>query len=173
VHDDGRLAVLTSGARPVNPSEALASMAMKHLLRQLADEYDYVFLDTPPVLPVSDPLVLAPLVDGVILVVQLGRTTRDRVERATKALNRVNATILGAVPNKSREGRDRDYRYPYYYADTRNRYKRGRRTDADVLVPVNNGHWGEADPEDPATRRPAGWPTAWRPDGGKPSRPES
>jgi capsular exopolysaccharide synthesis family protein len=139
VRDGGRLAVLTAGARPVNPSEALASMAMKHVLRHLADEYDYVFLDTPPVLPVSDPLVLAPLVDGVILVVQLGRTTRDRVERAVKALGRVNATILGAVPNKSGGGRDRDYHYPYYYAGTRNRYLRGRRTEAGVLVPVSNG----------------------------------
>jgi polysaccharide biosynthesis transport protein len=147
VREDGRLAVLTSGARPANPSEALASMAMKHVLRQLADEYDYVFIDTPPVLPVSDPLVLAPLVDGVILVIQLGRTTRDRVERATKAIGRVNATILGAVPNKSGRGREGDYRYPYY-AYARNRYMRGRRIDAGVLVPVNNGHSREADGAD-------------------------
>jgi capsular exopolysaccharide synthesis family protein len=140
LRDDGRLAVLTSGARPTNPSEALAGTAMKHVLRQLADEYDYILLDTPPVLPVSDPLVLAPLVDGVILVIQLGRTTRDRVKRATKALDRVNATILGVVPNRSGKGRDRDYRYPYYYAHARNRYMRGRRIDASVPVPVNNGH---------------------------------
>jgi polysaccharide biosynthesis transport protein len=139
LRDDGRLAILTSGARPANPSEALAGAAMKHVLRQLADEYDYILLDTPPVLPVSDPLVLAPLVDGVILVIQIGRTTRDRVKRATKALDRVNATILGVVPNKSGKGRDRDYRYPYYYAHTRNRYMRGRRIDASVPIPVNNG----------------------------------
>jgi capsular exopolysaccharide synthesis family protein len=138
VLDDGRLAVLTSGARPDNPSEALASPGMKQVLLQLADEYDYVFVDTPPVLPVSDPLVIAPLVDGVIVVVQLGRTTRDRMQRASKALDRVNATILGVVPNMSGKGRDRDYRYPYRYT-----YLRGRR-EGSVSLPilVTNGQPG-------------------------------
>jgi polysaccharide biosynthesis transport protein len=132
---DGRLVVLTSGARPANPSEALAGTTMKHVLQQLAGEYDYVFVDTPPVLPVSDPLVLAPLVDGVIFVIRLGRTTRDRIQRASKALDRVNATILGIVPNMSGRGRDRDYRYPYRYAYL------GRRKDgtASLPVPVGNG----------------------------------
>ncbi|MBO0837111.1 MAG: polysaccharide biosynthesis tyrosine autokinase, partial [Actinobacteria bacterium] len=138
--DDDRLAVLTSGARPANPSEALSGAAMKQVLRELTDEYDYVIIDTPPVLPVSDPLVLAPLVDGVILVVQLGRTTSDRIKRATKALDRVGATILGVIPNKSGKGRDRDYRYPYRYTFTRNRYMRTRKIDASVPVPVGNGH---------------------------------
>ena len=133
--NEGRLAVLTSGDLPANPSEALGGAAMKQVLRQLADEYDYIFIDTPPVLPVSDPLVLAPLVDGVILVIELGRTTRDRVKRATKALDRVNATILGLVPNKSGKGRDRDYRYPYRYA-----YLPGRKNGARLQVPVENGH---------------------------------
>jgi capsular exopolysaccharide synthesis family protein len=136
--DNGRLAVLTSGAPPANPSEALAGAAMKDVLRQLADEYDYVLIDTPPVLPVSDPLVLAPLVDGVIFVIQLGRTTRDRFARATKALQ-VSATIVGVVLNKSGSGRDRDYRYPYY-APARNRHMRGRRIDPSVPVPVNGSH---------------------------------
>jgi capsular exopolysaccharide synthesis family protein len=138
VLEDGRLAVLTSGGRPANPSEALASATMKHVLRQLADEYDYVFVDTPPVLPVSDPLVVAPLVDGVIVVIQLGRTTRDRMQRASKALDRVNATILGVVPNMSGKGRDRDYRYPYRYS-----YLRGRKDVSSSLpILVSNGHAG-------------------------------
>jgi capsular exopolysaccharide synthesis family protein len=136
VLDDGRLAVLTSGARPANPSEALAGAAMKRVLRQLADEYDYVFVDTPPVLPVSDPLVLAPLVDGVIVVIQLGRTTRDQMQRATKALDRVNAIVLGLVPNMSGKGRDRDYRYPYRYA-----YLSGRKNgSASVPLPIAVGN---------------------------------
>jgi capsular exopolysaccharide synthesis family protein len=138
--DDGRLVVLSSGAPPANPSEALAGMAMKHVLRQLADEYDYVLVDTPPVLPVSDPLVLAPLVDGVILIIQPGRTTRDRVKRAIKALDQVNATILGVVPNKSGKGRDRDYRYPYQYAYTGRRHARGRKIAVSVPVSVNDGN---------------------------------
>jgi capsular exopolysaccharide synthesis family protein len=138
VLDDGRLAVLTSGARPDNPSEALASAGMKQVLRQLADDYDYVFVDTPPVLPVSDPLVVAPLVDGVIVVIRLGRTTRDRMQRASKALERVNATTLGVVPNMSGKGRDRDYRYPYRYASLRGR----KDVSASLPVLVSNGHTG-------------------------------
>lgn len=137
--DDGRLAVLTSGARPANPSEALAGSAMKRVLRQLADEYDFVFVDTPPVLPVSDPLVVAPLVDGVILVIQLGRTTRDHFKRATKALDRVSATVLGVVPNKSGKGRDRDYRYAYRYGYPRNRHRRGRKLETSLPVSVDDG----------------------------------
>lgn len=135
--DDGRLAVLTSGALPANPSEALGGAAMQHTLRQLAEEYDYVILDTPPVLPVSDPLVLAPMVDAVILVVQIGRTTRDQVKRAKKALDRVNASIIGVVPNKSGKGRDRYYRYPYRYAYAR-REKDGK-VGANLPVSVNGG----------------------------------
>lgn len=136
---DGRLAVLTSGARPADPSEALAGATMREVLRQLADEYDYVFVDTPPVLPVSDPLVLAPLVDGVILVIRLGRTTRERLQRASTALARVNATILGVVPNMSGKGRDRDYRYPYRYA-----YLSGRKSGrASLPIPVGNGKFLE------------------------------
>jgi tyrosine-protein kinase len=136
--DDGRLAVLTSGAPPANPSEALAGLAMKRVLRQLAEEYDYVLVDTPPVLPVSDPLVLAPLADGVILVIQPGRTTRDRVKRTIKALDQVSAMIVGVVSNKSGNGRDRDYRYPYHYAYPRHRHTHGRGTDAIAVVPVND-----------------------------------
>lgn len=135
VLDNGRLAILTSGARPANPSEALAGAAMKRVLADLADRYDYVFVDTPPVLPVSDPLVMATLVDAVVLVIQLGRTTRERLQRATSALARVNATVLGVVPNMSGKGRDRDYRYPYHYA-----YLSGRKEETVSLpIPVGNG----------------------------------
>lgn len=135
--DDGRLAVLTSGAVPANPSEALGGAAMERTLEQLTAEYDYVLIDTPPVLPVSDPLVVAPLVDGVILVIQLGRTTRDQVERAKKALERVNAPIIGVVPNMSGKGHDRYYLHPYRYAYSRRRNVGG--PSADLPVSINGG----------------------------------
>lgn len=132
--DDGRLAVLTSGAVPANPSEALGGAAMERTLQKLATEYDYVLVDTPPVLPVSDPLVLAPLVDGVILVIQLGRTTRDQMQRVQKALGRVDAPLIGVVPNQSGKGRDRYYRYRYRYA-----YARREKVGVDVPVSLNGG----------------------------------
>lgn len=118
--DDGRLAVLPSGRIPANPSEALGGVRMEQLLRQLAKDYEYVFIDTPPVLPVTDALVLAPKVTGVILVVRLGRTTRDQLKRAMSAIARVDADILGAVPNQADKRADGEYRYRYryYYSQT-------------------------------------------------------
>jgi capsular exopolysaccharide synthesis family protein len=115
VLDGGRLAVLTSGPIPANPSEALGGVAMEAVLAQLAADYEFVFVDTPPVLPVTDALVLAPKVDGVVLVTRLGRTTRDRVKQALANIERVNATILGVVPNHAGKGKHSDYRYPYSY----------------------------------------------------------
>jgi succinoglycan biosynthesis transport protein ExoP len=118
--DDGRLAILTSGRIPANPSEALGSLGMEQVLEQLTREYEFVIIDTPPTLPVTDASVLAPKVDGVILVARIGYATRERIRRAQGALRRVNATVLGAVPNQAGKGADRDYRYPYRYA-SRNR----------------------------------------------------
>ena len=117
--DDGRLAILTSGRIPANPSEALGSVGMEQVLEQLAEEYEFVIVDTPPVLPVTDASVLAPKVDGVVVVTRIGHTTRERVRRALAALDRVNATVLGVVPNQAGKGADRDYRYPYKYTPTR------------------------------------------------------
>jgi succinoglycan biosynthesis transport protein ExoP len=119
VMDEGRLAVLTSGRIPSNPSEALDSPSMDRVLEQLIAQYEYVFVDTPPVLPVTDAAVLAPKLDGVILVARIGYTTRERVARARSTIERVNAKILGVVPNQAGRGSDRDYRYPYRYSTGR------------------------------------------------------
>ena len=111
--DDGRLAVLASGRIPTNPSEALGSIGMEQVLERLAEEFEYVVVDTPPVLPVTDASVVAPKVDGVVFVTRTTKTTRDRVRRALAALDRVNATVIGVVPNQTGRGSDRDYRYSY------------------------------------------------------------
>lgn len=133
--DDGRLAVLPSGTIPANPSEALGGAVMGTVLERLKRDYEYVFIDTPPVLPVTDALVVAPMVDGVVLVTRLGRTTRERVRRAQAAIRRVNATIFGVVPNQAGKGADRDYRYGYKYAGS---HKKGDKPaaeiDADTLL---------------------------------------
>jgi receptor protein-tyrosine kinase len=94
---------------------------MERVIEKLAGEYEYVIVDTPPVLPVTDASVLAPKVDGVVLVARIQHTTRDRIRRAKSTLERVNATVLGVVPNQAGKGADRDYRYPYRYAPSRRR----------------------------------------------------
>lgn len=126
VFDDGRLAVLASGAIAKNPSELLGSDRLEAVLDELGKSYDIIIVDTPPVLPVTDALVVAPVVDGVILVVRLERTTRNRVEHAIEAIHRVNGRLIGVVPNQAGKGRDIDYSYPYRYAASRRGSKRGQ-----------------------------------------------
>ncbi len=113
LQDDGRLAVLPAGSIPPHPSEALGSPAMREVLGGLAKRFEFVVIDTPPVLPVTDALVLGPAVDGMVLVARLGYTTRDRLERARAGVDRVNATLFGVVPNQAGKGSDSDYSYTY------------------------------------------------------------
>jgi capsular exopolysaccharide synthesis family protein len=109
--DEGRVDLISAGRVPVNPSEALGSDAMEHVLDELVRQYDYVVIDSPPVLPVSDAAVLAPRVDGVVLVASMGRTTEDQLTRATALLMLMRGNILGVVANRVGRGTDRDHRY--------------------------------------------------------------
>jgi capsular exopolysaccharide synthesis family protein len=111
----GPMDVLTSGPVPTNPNELLGSETMLRVIKELESRYDLVIFDTPPVLPVSDALLLAVHVDAVIVVARLGQTTRDRIRRTTTALEHVNAEILGVVPNGAIEREDSAYYYAYRY----------------------------------------------------------
>jgi polysaccharide biosynthesis transport protein len=92
-----RLSVVTSGAMPPNPSELLGSASMQRLLTALGKSHDYVILDSPPVLSVADAAAAARLADGVIMVANLKRSTRDSVVQARDQLEKVGANILGVV----------------------------------------------------------------------------
>jgi capsular exopolysaccharide synthesis family protein len=94
---DGGLSVLASGAVPPNPAELLASARMEEVLRELADMYDIVIVDTAPLLPVADTVGLASFSQGALLVVRAGRTNRDQVRTAAESLERVGARVLGTV----------------------------------------------------------------------------
>jgi capsular exopolysaccharide synthesis family protein len=91
------LTVLTSGKVPSNPSELLGSQRMRELLGELKDRFDYVILDTPPVLAITDTSVLGALVDGIVIVVQAWRTQREALARARSLLASVHANIIGYV----------------------------------------------------------------------------
>jgi len=93
------LDVLLSGDIPPNPSELLASGRMQRLLDDLRQEYDCVILDAPPVNLVTDALVLAPKVDGVLVLVRANHSVRQEVIRAMDQLRYVKARILGFVLN--------------------------------------------------------------------------
>ncbi len=93
------LTVITSGPIPPNPSEILASHRMEELLAALAQQADFVLLDSPPILAVTDAAILASRVDGVLLVVKAGSTKRDLAQKAKAQLQKVNAHLIGIVLN--------------------------------------------------------------------------
>ena len=105
------LRVLTSGPVPPNPAEILASQRMADILTLLRNEAEYVLIDTPPVIAVTDAAVLAPRVDGVFLVVNAGKTRRDLAAKARDILQQVNANILGVVLNNAKLDKSA---YEYY-----------------------------------------------------------
>ncbi|MBM4148252.1 MAG: polysaccharide biosynthesis tyrosine autokinase [Lentisphaerae bacterium] len=90
---------ISAGPSSPNPSELLGSRKMKEFLAEVRKEYDYIIIDTPPVLFVSDASVLAALADGVIFVVRAGATTRTLLVRAREQLEGVKAKIIGSVLN--------------------------------------------------------------------------
>ncbi|WP_368490061.1 CpsD/CapB family tyrosine-protein kinase [Clostridium sp. BJN0013] len=113
------LKLLTSGTRPPNPSELLASKKMETFLESLKDKFEYIIIDTPPVVAVTDAQLLARCADGCILVVASSQVEREAAVRAKELLLKVNANILGIVLNKLevREKGYYGYYYQYYYND--------------------------------------------------------
>lgn len=93
------LYVLTAGSAAPNPAELVGSEKMAQLIELLGLRYDYIIVDSPPILPVADSLMLSQIVDGVVLVVRSGTTERQLAQEATRRLRRVNANVLGAVMN--------------------------------------------------------------------------
>lgn len=92
--------LLSSGSQPPNPSELLGSRRMSGLVRELRQHADVLVFDSPPTLLVSDALVLAPQLDGVLLVVQSAKTREGTAKRALQALLKVNANVLGVAINR-------------------------------------------------------------------------
>jgi capsular exopolysaccharide synthesis family protein len=104
---DHHLSVIPAGTTPGNPAELLGSTAMRRLLDQLRSTFDRVILDTPPVLPLADVAILAPMVDGALMVVRAGYTPKPAIENALRAFD--SSRLLGVVLNES--GLEEDYRY--------------------------------------------------------------
>ena len=93
------LSVVLSGPNPPNPSELLASDRMKSLIHEVRSKFAYVIFDSPPVLAVTDAIVLAASADGVVLCVHGGQTPRDLVMRSSERLRQSNIPVLGAILN--------------------------------------------------------------------------
>jgi capsular exopolysaccharide synthesis family protein len=91
------LAFIASGAVPENPSELLESDAMKRFLSEMKSQFDYILLDVPPIISVTDAGIVGPQADGVLMVIQAGRTQRGIIRRAEELLFQSHCQVLGHV----------------------------------------------------------------------------
>lgn len=96
-----KLDIITTGMLPPNPTEILNSKSIRELLKVLSLNYDYIFLDTPPIIMVSDPIIIATYVDAVILTVASHQTDIETANKAISSLKQVNANLIGTVLNKA------------------------------------------------------------------------
>lgn len=132
VPGQSRLSVLASGPLPPNPADLLSSARTTDVLATLRDRFDIVLIDCPPVLPVTDPLIMAGKVDAMLLACYAGTTSRKAVARTVELLRQVDAPLMGAVLSAvSTEGA---YGYAYYYY---------RKEGSDHPVQVPNGDGGQ------------------------------
>ena len=120
------LTVLPCGMRPHNPSELLMSRTFADLLHMLRDRYDMVVIDTPPVLAVTDPLNVAPLADGIFLVLRLSKNSRKIARRAIESLTSLDANLLGLIVNGVGSTPGYGFGYGYGYGSRGYKYGYGK-----------------------------------------------
>jgi succinoglycan biosynthesis transport protein ExoP len=109
------LECLVSGPLPPNPSELLSSERMQAFMQETAAEYEFVLIDSPPLLNLADGRILGTIVEGAILVAKGGATPREVVHRAQLCLSDVGARVIGVVLNDINLERDENYARYYHY----------------------------------------------------------
>ncbi|GAB2026077.1 CpsD/CapB family tyrosine-protein kinase [Lactovum odontotermitis] len=108
------LTLITSGPIPPNPSELLGSMSMQRFIESARSVFDIVLIDTPPVVAVTDAVILSSQVDGVVMVARAHQTKKEGLIKAKKLFEQVQANVLGVILHGGSAG---DSAY-YYYGDT-------------------------------------------------------
>ena len=120
-HKDLKLMVIPAGSKSLNPPDVLGSGRMKELISRLRETFDYVVLDTPPVGPVVDPVIVANLVDKTIFVVQWASTPRELVETSIQQVS-IYKRVAGIVFNSVNQNRAQKYGGEYYYGKSYDKY---------------------------------------------------
>ena len=141
VHDTpiSTLKIIPSGPIPANPAEALTLPEMSSLFDLLREKFDYVIIDSPPLLLVTDPSILASYVDGVLLAIKVRRKSKPNAKEAAKILASVGANLLGVIVNNSDEsGKSDGYQGHGYYRYGR-QASRYRRSDGNSNYGSKNG----------------------------------
>jgi capsular exopolysaccharide synthesis family protein len=108
------LYVIPSGRTPLNPAELMASARLRQIVEVLGDRFAHIVFDAPPLIGVSDSLILAPWLHGVVLVLRHGRAGRDASQRAIQLLASVRARLLGVVLNDVDVSQGGSGYYGYY-----------------------------------------------------------
>jgi capsular exopolysaccharide synthesis family protein len=129
-HEDSGLHILPSGTLPPNPAELIGSEQMNRLLKFLGPQFTQIIIDSPPIGSFTDGVLVSTMVDGVMLVVHSGRTSRSVVRRARQVLQEVGAKIFGVVLNKVNL-REHDY---YYYGGYYSKYYHHEDAEAESLA---------------------------------------
>jgi capsular exopolysaccharide synthesis family protein len=116
------LKLLTSGPVPPNPAELLGSDEMRKLLALLSERFAHIIIDSPPAISFTDASILSTMVDGVVLIVHGGKSSRAVVRRARQQLLDVGANIFGVVLNNVKLESQQDYYYAGYYGSYSSHY---------------------------------------------------
>lgn len=127
---DTSMWVLGAGAIPPNPSELLGSPIMERTIRDLESRFDYVLIDGPPLLPVTDSAILSTIVGGVIVLVGAGVVTKEQLKRGLASLEAVNGNVLGLVLNRLLRQGGEAYTYRYEADATADEKKSTKRRTA-------------------------------------------
>ncbi|MFM8857483.1 MAG: polysaccharide biosynthesis tyrosine autokinase [Actinomycetota bacterium] len=135
------LTVLTAGTSPPNPSELLSSLAAKNVLAELRAQFDYVIIDSSPLLAVTDGAILATNADGALIMARFGETKREQLAHAVGILESVGASLLGAVftitPQRGHSYYSYNYNYSYYGYHGEDQH-RGKSSKADAVTSSRN-----------------------------------
>src|SRR5262249_26582888 len=115
-HKDAKLWVLSGGSKTRNPADLLNSNRMKMLFQQCREAFDYVVVDSPPIGPVSDPLILSQLADAIVYVVRWASTSRELVQQSIRRLpeEKVAGVVFDLVNERAAQKYGK-YAYQYYY----------------------------------------------------------
>jgi capsular exopolysaccharide synthesis family protein len=110
------LSILPSGPIPPNPAELLSSDRLEQLINRLSQRYDFILIDSPPILGMTDAAITSTRTNGVILVVRAGETPKEATQQAKKILESVNSKVLGVVLNAMSEPHIKYGYYSYYHS---------------------------------------------------------
>ncbi len=127
-----KLDILTAGGYCENPSQIFDADALGTLFEELKFYYDFIVIDAAPLLPVSDPMLLASKVDGILLVVKAGATQKEVVRRAVEILNPKLNNLIGVTFNNMNHSLPYYYDYGYYQYEYKHSQKKKRKNQAQL-----------------------------------------